>query len=107
MDRLAIVASGMNESILPWEVERKVVEIPSVGGEVNGVELKEPDWTKEIEKYLNTCELPIDKEEARKVKMRATQFTELDGILYKQALLPLPRCISPQEAQFVLTEIHE
>lgn len=60
-DRLARVASRMDESVLPWEVEQKVIEVPSIGWEVNGVELREPDWAREIEKYQDTGELPINK----------------------------------------------
>lgn len=51
---------------------------------------------------------PSQKEEARKIKRRATRFTQVDRVLYKQGFsTPLLRCISPQETQYILAEVHE
>lgn len=60
------------------------------------MELKEPEWAKEIVKYLNTGELPDKKDEGRKVKERAARFIRVEGVLYKQGFtVTLLRCISP------------
>lgn len=48
---------------------------------LNGVKLKEPDWARDMEKYLDIGELPVDKKESRKVRRRVAQFTKVDGIL--------------------------
>ena len=49
-----------------------------------------------------------DKTEARKIQIRAAHFIIIDDMLYRQgySLLYL-RCISLEEADYVLCEIHE
>lgn len=42
-NKLARVALGMDESVLPREVEKRVIKVPSIEEKVNGVELKEPN----------------------------------------------------------------
>lgn len=66
-DRLAKAASRLHDFILPWEVEKRVIKVSVVEGEVNGVELKKPNWARKVEKYLDTSELPVDKEEGGKL----------------------------------------
>lgn len=52
-----------------------------------------------IRKYLDTNELPTDKEEALNVKNRAACFMVIDGVLYKRGFSkPLLRYISQYEA---------
>lgn len=74
-------------------------EAPTIEEELKEVELKETNWTGEIEKYLDTDKLPVDKEEAKKIRRRTARFTKLDGVLYKRSYAtPLLRCISLEEA---------
>lgn len=59
-------------------------------------------------KYLDKGELPEGKEEARRIRRRLTRSMLVDEILYKRGFVtPFFWCISPQKAQYVLTEIHE
>uniref|UniRef100_A0A2N9FJJ2 Uncharacterized protein n=1 Tax=Fagus sylvatica TaxID=28930 RepID=A0A2N9FJJ2_FAGSY len=52
--------------------------------------------------------LPTDKMEARKLRIRASHFQLLDGILYKMGFSrPHLRCLSPEEANYVIREVHE
>ncbi|XP_042939501.1 uncharacterized protein LOC122274533 [Carya illinoinensis] len=107
-DRLARAALGEEEVPLPWPVERRVVEVPAMGVEVGVLGSSTPDWVSSIVEYLDGGKLSKAREEARKIKKRAARFPLIDGILYKRGFsVPLLRCISAQEAQYVLAEIHE
>lgn len=49
-----------------------------------------------------------DKMEARKIQIRAAHFVVIDDVLYRQVhSLPYLRCTNPEEANYVLREIHE
>ena len=64
-------------------------------------------WIEPIEKYLINGELPADKNEARKVRLRATRYLVVDGELYKRGFsLPLLKCLALADANYVLREIH-
>ncbi|XP_042944810.1 uncharacterized protein LOC122278690 [Carya illinoinensis] len=66
------------------------------------------EWGSKIMEYLEEGKLPEIKDEARRVKKKVTRFQLIDGVLYKRGFsTPLLRCISTQEAQYVLAEIHE
>ncbi|XP_042980030.1 uncharacterized protein LOC122310215 [Carya illinoinensis] len=107
-DRLAQAAPKGQEVALPWPVERRVIEIPTMGIEVGVLGSSTPDWASSIVEYLDGRKLLEAKEEARNIKKRAARFLLIDGILYKRGLsVPLLRCIYTQEAQYVLAEIHE
>lgn len=65
-------------------------------------------WMEPIEKYLINRELPADKNEARKVRLRAARYLFVDGELYKRGFfLPLLKCLALADANYVLREIHE
>uniref|UniRef100_A0A2N9G201 Integrase catalytic domain-containing protein n=1 Tax=Fagus sylvatica TaxID=28930 RepID=A0A2N9G201_FAGSY len=52
--------------------------------------------------------LPDDRHEARRLKVRASRFLMLQGTLYKRGFsLPYLRCLAPDEANYVMREIHE
>ena len=52
--------------------------------------------------------LPDDKEAARKLKVQASQFVFIKDILYKRGFSHLYlRCLSSQEADYVMREVHE
>lgn len=62
-----------------------------------------PGWASQIIKYLNDGQLPEDKEEPRKTRMRANLYMLLDDVLYKRSFtLPLLRCLSEEEADYAL-----
>lgn len=59
-------------------------------------------------RYLRDGQLPEDRDEARKVRTRASWYSLLGDVLYKWGFtLPLLRCLSKEEANYVLREIHE
>uniref|UniRef100_A0A2N9I9Y3 Uncharacterized protein n=1 Tax=Fagus sylvatica TaxID=28930 RepID=A0A2N9I9Y3_FAGSY len=65
-------------------------------------------WMSPIVRYLKEGKLPTDKMEARKLRIRASHFQLLDDILYKMGFSrPHLRCLSPEEANYVIKEVHE
>jgi hypothetical protein len=66
------------------------------------------DWRKELMEYLENGTLPSEKKYAVQLKMRAGRFTVVNGTLYKRGFtLPLLKCVSPEEGNYILREIHE
>lgn len=108
VDRLAKLAFLKEEINLSWEVHRRVIEIPMIEMKVNHLGPAEPKWAKEIYEYLHSGKLPEEKEAIRKIKRSIARFVKVDGILYKKGFAaPLLRCISLEEAQYVLAKIYE
>ncbi|GKV12351.1 hypothetical protein SLEP1_g23506 [Rubroshorea leprosula] len=59
-------------------------------------------WTTPLIKYLQTGELPEDPSDAQLIRRRAAHFTLIKDQLYKRAaLMPLLRCLTPYEAEYV------
>ena len=68
----------------------------------------ESSWMTPILSFLQDGRLVQDVEEARKVKKRAARFTILNDTLYKRGFsMTYWRCVSKEEAKYVLEEIHE
>jgi hypothetical protein len=68
----------------------------------------ETSWMTPIISYLQGGILLDDRHEARQLKVRASRFIMLQGILYKRGFsLPYLRCLAPDEAEYVIREIHE
>lgn len=94
------VASRMDDTTLPWAMINKVV---GSGFEVLDMGTRIPKWAYAITKFLTIGELLVKKEEAMKVKNKVAMFILLNGTLYKRGFsLPLLRCISPNEDQYVM-----
>nr|XP_023871127.1 uncharacterized protein LOC111983702 [Quercus suber] len=61
-----------------------------------------------IASYLKDDVLPDDKEATRKLKVQAARFTLIKDILYKRGFSrPYMRCLIPEEADYVMREVHE
>ncbi len=102
-DQLARSASS-NESNDEVEVVRHS-SLQTI--EVNPIETKNC-WMTPIISYLERGTLPDDRHEAKRIKVRASRFTILQGTLYKKGFsLPYLRCLIPAETEYVLKEIHE
>ncbi|XP_019176170.1 PREDICTED: uncharacterized protein LOC109171572 [Ipomoea nil] len=75
--------------------------------EVAAVAPTEENWITDLMQYLTDDRLPDDTERARKVKLRAPRFQEMDGRLYRRSYGgPLMRCLNEFEADLVMTELH-
>ena len=58
--------------------------------------------------YLKDGILPEGKDEARKLRVRSARYVLLNDALYKRGFSQLYlRCLSPNEANYVLREVHE
>ncbi|KAL0439970.1 UNVERIFIED_CONTAM: hypothetical protein Slati_2480000 [Sesamum latifolium] len=52
--------------------------------------------------------LPLDKKEARTIRVISARFTMIAGELYKRGFSqPYLKCLDPERAEYVLREIHE
>ena len=68
----------------------------------------ESNWTTPLVSYLKNNALPNDKEAARKLKVQVAQFILIRDILYKRGFShSFLRCLSPEEADYVMREGHE
>lgn len=67
-----------------------------------------PLWIQPIIAFLEDQTLPEDKEVAHKLRRRVSHYEIQDGVLYKRNFsLPLLRCTGGENANYVLSEIHE
>ncbi|GKV01686.1 hypothetical protein SLEP1_g14226 [Rubroshorea leprosula] len=67
-----------------------------------------PGWTDSIVSFLRDGVIPEDKQEAMRLRKKASRYTLVGGILYKRSFsLPLLRCLNPYEAEYALREVHE
>ena len=74
---------------------------------VNSVEEGET-WMTPIINYLVTRELPLDKNEAQKLRRRSVHYAFKFGQLYKRGYsIPLLKCVTPERGLYVMQEIHE
>jgi ribonuclease HI len=112
-DHLAKMASTETEESDENEGIIRILRHPSIFEEASNVpqisSIKEAsDWRQEIFSYLQDGTLPSGKKSAMQLRMRAGRFTILNGSLYKMGFtLPLLKCISTKEGNYVLQEIHE
>ena len=68
----------------------------------------EENWMTPIMLYLKDGKLLEGKDEARKLRVRAARYVLLDEVLYKRGFSQLYlRCLAPDEANYVLREVHE
>ena len=68
----------------------------------------EGNWITPIISYLKDENLPEGKDEAKRLRVRSTRYVLLNDVLYKRGFSqPYLRCLSPDEANYVLREVHE
>ena len=86
----------------------EVQYIPSIDlPKVQQIE-NEENWMTPIISYLKDGNLPEGKDEARKLRVRAARYFLIDETLYKRGFSqPHLRCLAPDEANYVLQEVHE
>ena len=76
--------------------------------QVSQVKEAPPSWMDPIRLYIATGELPDDRNRAHKIQIQSVRFSLIDGQLYKQSLGgPYLKCLTPEQGQFVLAELHE
>ena len=68
----------------------------------------EGNWMTLIISYLKDGRLSEGKDEARKLRIRSARYVLLSEVLYKRGFSqPYLRCLAPDEANYVLREVHE
>ena len=68
----------------------------------------EENWTTLFIAYLRSGILLDGKDAARKLKVQASRFVLIKDVLYKRGFSrPYLRCLSHDEADYVMREVHE
>ena len=76
--------------------------------QVNQVDEDPPTWMDPITLYLSTGQLPTERDKAHKLQIQAARFSLIDGQLFKWSLGgPYLKCLTPEQSQYVLAELHE
>ncbi|XP_057981194.1 uncharacterized protein LOC131166629 [Malania oleifera] len=71
-------------------------------------EFSKDDWRASLFLYLQDGSLPEDNKEAQKVRRKAARYMLMGQELYRRSLtLPYLRCLSKDEGEYILREIHE
>ena len=86
------------------------VQISSLIDEVTSVQEigAESNWTTPLVSYLRNGMLPDGKDAARKLKIQASRFVLIKDVLYKRGFsCPYLRCLGPEEADYIMREVHE
>ena len=108
VDRLAKAASA--EFMIVPEKVLSLVQVSSLiddGTNVQEVD-SESNWTAPLISYLRTGVLPDRKDAARKLKVQASRFVLTKDILHKKGFSrPFLRCLSHEEVDYVMREVHE
>ncbi|XP_075633534.1 uncharacterized protein LOC142605996 [Castanea sativa] len=69
---------------------------------------EEGNWMTPIVVYLKDGRLLENKDEARKLRIKAAKYVLKDKVLYKRGFFqPYLRCLAPDESNYVLREVHE
>ena len=75
-------------------------EVLQIGGDEN--------WMTPIVGYLKEGKLPQGRDEAHKLRIKLAKYVLMDEVLYKKSFSqPYLRCLAPDEANYVLREVHE
>ena len=108
VDSLAVVAAPLSI--------REIVSLPIyyqqyssiLHAQVSQIEEVPPSWMDPIRLYIATGELPNDRDKAHKVRIQSARFSMVDEQLYKRSLGgPYLMCLTPEQGQYVLAELHE
>ena len=68
----------------------------------------EKNWMTSIVTYLKDGRLPEERNEAKKLRIKSAKYVIIDEVLYKRGFSqPYLRCLVPNEADYVLREVHE
>ena len=81
---------------------------PSIDGLHTFLVQQSDTWMDPILSYIRNGQLPSNSPKAKKVRVKVARFTVMNGELYKRGFsLPYLKCLTPEEAMYVLHEIHE
>nr|XP_043637982.1 uncharacterized protein LOC122608983 [Erigeron canadensis] len=93
----------LTEEVLVEVLEKRSIEEP----EVNVIEEEGPTWMTPNIEYLTSGLLPADRDQARKIRVKAPQYELQEEGLYKRSYMgPLLRCVGPNQAKGIIHEVH-
>ena len=110
-DNLAKLASSSDEDLGSglyfWYLTNPSIDFPN-GTPTEVLELEDRiTWATPIVQYLQRGILPSDTKEARKIRTRAMRYIVMNQELYRRGYsCPLLRCVSMEEADYILQEVH-
>ena len=107
-DCLAKAASA--EFMIPSKQVLSFVQISSLIDDKENVQEVNSDknWTAPLIAYLTSGILPNGKDAARKMKVQSSRFVLIKDVLYKRGFSQTYlRCLSHDEADYVMREIHK
>ncbi|XP_059446338.1 uncharacterized protein LOC132177877 [Corylus avellana] len=108
-DHLARLGSSTESEVGESEQVIQVQQQPSITEKVFILTIEvAPAWAEEIVGFLERGILPGERKKAVRLKQKAARFTLVNGALFKRGfMLPLLKCVSKEEGNYVLREIHE
>ncbi|XP_027173140.1 uncharacterized protein LOC113772850 [Coffea eugenioides] len=103
LSRLASTSfSDLNKTVLV-----EVLAKPGYVGEVVCLIYPGDTWMGPLVRFLSRGELPEDRAESRKLQRKAARYALRGDLLYKRSYLdPWLRCITPEEGERILQDIH-
>ncbi|KAH7849750.1 hypothetical protein Vadar_022440 [Vaccinium darrowii] len=108
-DKLARLASAKDE-LIPGDVMMQHLENPSIvkpAFEMKVVEYA-GSWLEPIIWYICDGEVPSDKDQARKFRIRVARYALMGDVFYRRSFtLPYFRCLIKMEAEQLMGEVHE
>ena len=75
---------------------------------VSQVDEVSPSWMDLIVQYINTRELPNERDKAHKIQIQSGRFSFFNGQLFKRSLDgPYLKCLTTKQGQYVLDQLYE
>nr|GEV82273.1 reverse transcriptase domain-containing protein [Tanacetum cinerariifolium] len=110
-DALSKIASTslahLTKQVLVETLKRKSIEEREIIAIVEEEE-EEYCWMTQLVEYLTEGILSAETKKAPAIKIKARQYTMINGVLYRKSFLePWLRCVGPMQAVYVVKEIHE
>ena len=106
-DKIAKMAS-LEEGLMSMELNMEVQKFPNIEEVLTFAIQSINSWMTPIVSFLQDGRLPLDAEEAKKIKKRVARFTILNDTLYKRGFsMPYLKCVDKDEAKYILEEVHE
>ncbi|XP_059428507.1 uncharacterized protein LOC132162267 [Corylus avellana] len=108
-DHLARLGSSTESEVGESEQIIQVQQQPSIAEKVFILTIEVvPAWAEEIVGFLQRGILSGERRKAVRLKQKAARFTLVNGALFKRGfMLLLLKCVSKEEGNYVLREIHE
>ena len=102
---MAAVADPKMPKSIPLEVKSN----PSTEQNLEVLQIEQKgSWMDPIISYLRDEVLPPDNLRAQKIRVQASRYTMIDGVLYRLGYtLSFLWCLDEDDADYVLREVHE